>query len=384
MAEVWPFRPLRESQEVLSFFTDVMRTGSEEMRVSLRSARQQLAYQYSVRDRLSTAMSEAVTGGIADDWLVPLWFDAVLVNDVLLSDTEIPLVPVGEWQAGTSVILWAGVDDYRVLEIDNYVDGLLTFTTPVGETYDRAFLIPLRTGYLIEGLTNNRNSDAYARKSDWGGSNITQVNFGIREEVSDGVAPTLDYDYIPLIRNCGIITPLTNTVFGDVSYIDNQSGPVVLEQLRDLLTVRYQTAWRTRGADARLEMRQLIQWMRGRDESFYIANLGRNMLLAIAPLIGATSITIKPLLPDAADYIGRLITITNPVGEVEVREVTAAFVVTGPNHRLDFAEPLPSAYTLKAKVAFLRRVRLDTDTIEITHVQGFYSEVVLPLIGVEE
>lgn len=379
MAEVWSFRPTRDMVETLSWFTNVMRAGTAERRVSVREARQGIALRYSTRDRMIGRMVDLLRTDLLEDWLVPVWFEATRATGILAGDTVITVDP-SEYVDGGKVLIWAGTDDWTAADILTVGVGEITLTAAVGAGYTTALVMPLRLAYLSSGIEYTKVSNGRGIGSDYGAAHIAQLNFEFRDEGPTGVAPTLLYSGVPVIKNCGVVTPLAASLTGDISFVDNEAGPVSLQYARQLLSVRYQTNWRMLTAQDRYDARSVLRWMNGRDSSFYISNWGQDLKLTAAALSAATTVRVRPLFPDVSRYVGKVLAITDANGAPIMRLITNATAELG-YHRLTVAA-LGRDIGLDARLSFLRRVRLDTDVVELNHVQGFVAETMLPLIEV--
>ena len=379
MAEVWPFRPTRDMVETLSWFTNVMRAGTAEMRVSVRESRQGIALRYSTRDRIIGRMVDLLRTSLIEDWLVPVWFEATRATGILAGDTIVTVDP-SNYVAGGKVLIWAGTDDWTERDILTVGVGSITLTAAVGTGYAAALVMPLRLAYISSGIEYTKLTNGRGIGSDYGAAHVAQINFEFRDEGPAGVAPTLTYDDVPVIKNCGIVTPLAASLTGDINFVDNEAGPVSLQYARTLLSVRYQTNWRMLTAQDRYDARALLRWMNGRDKSFYISNWGQDLKLTAAAVSAATTVRVRPLFPDVFRYVGRVLAITDANGDPIMRVITDASAELG-YHQLTVAA-LGRDIGLDARLSFLRRVRLDTDVVEIGHVQGFVAETTLPLIEV--
>lgn len=381
MADVWPFRPVPNSIEGFSFYTDVMRGGTGERRVASREARKVLAFSYTTRERMAGRMADALRTGRLLDWLVPSWAEATQVPTIL-SPTMIIAVEPADWALVSQVLIWGGVDNWTLRTIEEYNGTEIVLTATVGKVYQNALVMPVYTGYLTSGLEVVKLTDGKQPGVDYNNANNLSVTFGIRtEEFPEPVAPALQFEGVPVVTQCGVPVPLNGGVDADVVYIDNTSGPVVLSPTNDLLAVRYGTLWRGATPEVRQAQREFIRWANGRDQSFYLAGWGRNLRLTTDAPVNAAYLFVRPLFPTLSRYVGQVVCMQDGNGPPLFSRITAAAQI-GDAHRLTLQTPPGRGFATRAKVSFMRRVRLDSDTIEVTQVHGFYSELSLPLIEV--
>lgn len=369
----WPFPPLPESTEVLSWQTDVMTSAASEMRVSLRPARQVLSYGYNLRDPRTARAEALVRAAPRADYLVPIWNEATQVGAVSSSDTMLTVDTDADYRAGQPLIVWGGCDDYAIRAVASVGSGTVTLDGPVGKAFTSAQVMPLRVCYLSDsGFSSNRLFER--------GVSGVNVTFVSRDEPPAGATAFPQYLGLDLVSKCGVVEPLASSLVPPTAYVDNELGQVALEAVRDVMPARFTMVWRFRGLEKLWERRRWLHSIRGRDRAFWLTDWQTDLTLQAPIGAAATTILVAPLLPRVADYVGRHILIDD--GTETPRQITAA-VKSGLNHQLTIAAVGRTVPTT-ARVSFLRKVRLDSDTIELAHRHGFYTATRLPLIEVPE
>lgn len=369
----WPFRPLPDSLEALSWQTDVMQSGESEMRVSLRPARQVLSYAYTLRDP-RTARAEGLVRAFSPvEWLVPVWHEGTDVGALGGAETVLTLSTDADYAPGRLVVIWGGCDDFVIRQVASVGAGSIAITAPVGRAFLSARVMPAAFAWMTEaGLGADRIRER--------GVSAVTVSFLSREAAPEGATSFPQYLGLDLVEKCGVVEPLQASFVPSLAFIDSSLGPVEVERLRTPIDARYSLSWRIRPG-ALWQRRRWLHLIRGRDRAFWLADWSKDLTLQAATTSGATSILVAPVLPRVADYVGRHILIDD--GIETPRQITTA-TAEGLNVRLGIGAAIGRVVPTTARIGFLRKVRLDSDTVEIAHRHGFVSTTRIPLIEVPE
>ena len=370
---VWPFAPLPDSTESLEWDTDVMRSDTSEMRISLRPARQVLAYSYNLRDPRNAKAEGMVRAFPMSEWLVPVWHEGTSLGAVSAVATSLSVDTNADYRADGLVMIWGGCDDYVIRRVASVGTGTITLTEAVGRAFISARAMPAVFSWMTEaGLRSDRIQGS--------GISSAGVSFLSRETAPDGATPFVQYLGLDLVGKCGTVEPLQASFVPSVAFVDSRLGPVEIERQRTPIDARYTMSWRISGLTKLWERKKWLHLIRGRDRAFWLADWSRDLTLQAPVGAADTSILAAPILPNLESYVGRHILIDD--GTETPRQITAA-VQDGLNHRLSVAS-LGRIVPTTARVGFLRKVRLDSDTIELAHRHGFYTSTRLPLIEVPE
>lgn len=362
---IWGYRPLDNSTETLGWRTDVLQSAAGEMRVSLRDARQAITFNFTVRDDTIAEMEWLVREFPQGDFHVPIWWEASRITTT--PGQTVFSVAAGDYRVGSYCLFWKDCDSVQVRRIQAVGTGTVTVSHALDTVVD-GLIMPARIAFMDAGLR-------YLRI--WGkGVSQAEVTFNVRDNADLGATPFVQYLGLDLVRKCGVVEPLAASVSRETAQVDSALGLVVLERQRDFTTSRHTMSWRMDLAKL-WERRKWLHYLRGRDRAFWLADWQRDFTL-LAPITSAgTTITVSKITPVAASLVGRHILIDD--GTATAREITAATTV-GNTHVLTIAVLGRNAAT--AKLSLLRKVRLDSDVIEIAHRHGFVAEARLPLVEV--
>ena len=366
MATLWPFLPLKQSREYLSFQTDLHDAYSASSRVSLRPARLELEYSYNLHANRFAEMKQLYAADPLALFEVPVWNEASVAGAVADTDTLINCDTDAEYEDGGRVLIYQGCDAHVAADISVVAPGQLALTAPVGQTFANALAIPLKTAQAPGGLQQGRQARRFYSAS---------LRF-LCQDMPDHAATTLpQYLGADYVKCAGVvIEPLSGSVRQLAYTIDNGYGPVVVEPQRDVTEKRFMMTLVSDTPALRWQRKQWLHHMRGRDNEFWFPSWGGGLSLVDPVAAVDTSILIKPLFDSLTDYVGRHVWLD----DTAIREITAA-VDDGGNHRLTITAP-GLAIPVETNVHLISRGHLDTDRVTIDHQRGFVAETTLPIM----
>jgi hypothetical protein len=369
MSVLWPFRPTPSSLETLSWETQVIKTPSTERRISLRAGRQAISYNYLLRDRENAQAEWLVRTYPRGDWFVPLWFESSPAQPVSNLQESFSVDTGAHYFAGGKMVVWGSCDDATICDIDSVSEGEVTLAAPVGRSYDKALLMPIRTAWIDGGMRQSRIRER--------GITDASVTFQIRDTDAPAQTDWPQYLGLDLVTKCGTVEPLAASVAPVFATIDNGQGPIALEPLDNFIASRHTMSWRMKSE--LWGRRNWLNYIRGRDRAFWLSDWQKDFDLVNTITPSATTITVKKLTPNASSLVGRSILIDD--GTETPRLITAASP-SGANQILTIASVGRTITT--ARISLLRKVRLDSDVIEFAHSHGFFTATRLPLVEVPE
>jgi hypothetical protein len=195
VADVWPFLPLPEIDEIIEAPSAVHRREDDTSRFSMGSVRQTITLQYSARAQDWEKMRTLFLSNVLGEWLVPVWFEATAAA-VLDTDTVIAADTNAEYVAGGLAIIWADCDTFTVVTVLSVAPGAVTLAAPVGTTYAAALIMPLRTALARQGMQLARPSTDFHRATiafeSIDGPDITTLIEPIQIQIALDVSPSMD------------------------------------------------------------------------------------------------------------------------------------------------------------------------------------------------
>lgn len=352
MPDLWPFQPLSDVRETWTWSTNVGTAYSAEMRDSMAEARQAVSYRFRL-----TAEEHAVALGLVEDlpygdWYLPMWFEATQSGDVASTDTTLTCDTDASYEAGGYAVVWEDRSAYAVCQISSVGSGSLTLSAAVGANLTAPYIAPLRTAFAPQGIEYER------RYHD---DVVAAMTFYVRDPVDASASPFSAYSGLDVVTDLSLATsPVAGSLRQPVELVDSGLGPVTAVPTRSVIDGLYGMNWLDETIADKTRRRKWLCGLRGRDTAFWMPSRSREMVVT-APIGAAdTTISIRPVLPDVANYVGKHLSIDGTI----YRPITAA-AVSGSDHVLTITAT--GVALTDPEICFLRKYRLDTDLVEIAH-----------------
>lgn len=155
MAEVWPYLPLNEITEGLSWLTEVDQRRDDESRWAFRVARQTFDLSFRMTTGRYLEAKRLLESNISGDWLVPVWADASRVL-VTPGDEEIDVDLRAEFFVGGKAIIWVDCETWEIADVvDITPAGLVIYPAP--ELGGSLLVLPLRAALIREAVKVKRS-----------------------------------------------------------------------------------------------------------------------------------------------------------------------------------------------------------------------------------
>lgn len=163
----WSFPPQTSYNETREYLTDISDSKEDEIRSALRELpRTNLRYSNLFKTTPEFVQAKLVSEASVDGFIsAPLWHDLTTVTGLLLGDTSISLDNTAhEWGVGTKLIIWGNYNTYEITTITLMGLSSITIADPLLRDYTKAYIMPLITGILPNGVNfqfnnNNRTAD---------------------------------------------------------------------------------------------------------------------------------------------------------------------------------------------------------------------------------
>lgn len=360
---IWPFSPLVPVTERMSFLTNVMETPTQERRVSIRSPRSIYQYNY-LFDEAEDAKAYAMTrANILGQWEVPVWSEYTLFESPELAGvTELPVDTNAEYQVGGQVFVSSGAGVGQLREVESIGSNTITLTEPT--TIVAIGAAPVRTCYMSGGLGGARLFKGLTQRS---------VQFVTVDQADFSSTPFSSLAGAEIVTDPTLtVSALTDTVLQAATYIDNGSGLVAIESVKDYVEGRAELRFLDTDRAARWRRKRWLHNLRGREKSFWVPSWTRDFQLASPIISAAVTLDVVPLTSESpASYIGKALMIEGTTKFYRV--ITNAFLTAG-IWRFAFSGSLGQTIPTTARISRLTRYRLDTDEVEFAQLGEVYRE----------
>jgi hypothetical protein len=379
MPELWPFRPELGCTETLEWYSEVLGSRTGEQRLSLRYAPRQM-FQYATRllDGQQFARARAfMRRNAAEPLYVPVWGEQVAYgvvgsgDDVLTFDTS-----WGDWRVGSFLVVWQSDTQYAVCEIAAVTPTDITLTDDVGLAFVAAFIVPIRTALTMTGFNVSRgkvHSDVSAAFTV-----VDNIDLAANYVSSYEQYQSLDVMTDPPV----LITDVAETIVRSADYIDSALGLIAVETERNYVdfgqTITYH--------DERFDLWKRRLWLhalRGKQNIFWFPTFNQDLVLQATVAGASTTVSVASIGP-ASLYIDKHVMILKTNGTRYFRKITNAAAAGGGVDNLTISSSLGTILTVAdvAMFSFMSLVRLDSDSVDISHSYELCSTISIPITEV--
>ena len=377
---LWPFMPVGEVVEVLEWRTDVLRARTSEQRFRLRERPRRTWNFAHLFDAEGQAAARAILrGGAACQ--VPDWIKAVYAGPVSAgASVSITMTTAGlGLAAGASVVLWNGIRDFEVCEIESVAAGALVLAFVA--TARNATIYRVDQAHAAVELSISRPAGPLQRGT------ISFEAPAVDTYTASAYAQYRGHDVLPLVPRVGS-GALAEDFAWPIERFDNETGLVDTAAWRDLPDDRFMMRWHVFTAAEIAALRAWIASRYGRWLAFWRSTWQADLVAAAD--ITAIATTLRVFAPSGATSLGRSafdLEIQTAAGAFlrRVTAVSAGPAVSGrPTFDLTIDSALGSAITTVqfSRISYLRCARFNADRIELLHRPGEGLAVSVPCIEV--
>ncbi len=363
--------------ERLDWLTSVMpsQTGSEQT-IGLRlSPRRSFEFTVSLYGASKTLFDLSVGKVGYDPWYLPVWHDAEeIVSAATAGATSIATDTAGRGfvAGGFAILLPAKFGDEQaggaeIAEVASVAADSISLVGPLSETWPAGALLAPAVKARFTELPNKtrisgRIAEAQVRLEVVGPSDLVEA-----------APPLTTYDGLPVLS----VPPdeskqLTAQYERLADQQDNDTGVAERLHTSDFAFVARSHAWFALGRSEHAELRALFYALAGRNNHLWVPSFEEDLFLAAPVALGDSSITVRAC---GFTYFGgprggrEDLQIVLKDGTVLCRHITGVSLTVDGNEAIVLSSSLPamSAESVE-RISFLTRGRLDTDSIELTHI----------------
>jgi hypothetical protein len=156
---VLSLQPQLPVKEGVQWLTDVTtsRNGKETRRKLVDQPRQDFVFSYPANNGEQRRAFNLIYGKRGTGWMIPIWTEARYVGAVSAGVTTIPGdVSNYDFRLGEFAILWQGVDDWQIVNIQSFSSGQIV-TNTLARAFTAAWLMPLRAGFMRDNPVKKFN-----------------------------------------------------------------------------------------------------------------------------------------------------------------------------------------------------------------------------------
>lgn len=377
---VWPFVPQTTHRESLEWQTDIISSYAGEQRLSLRSEpRQAFNYTYMLTpEEFSRAKA------ISYQWAhrvygVPVWSELTHVGPLPMGTTYIPVdTTVADYRENDVIIIWESSSSEMAVEISTVQAGSVSLKLPLPREFTNAYVAPLRFARAYNGIEYSRSGNEVV---------VSKATFSVTQ--NKDLSASIGY---PTYRGKDVVTDRT-IVVGDISeklfrpidVFDNGSGPVEVDTQSDWVEHRQVLTFSTKNRAERWRARQWLHRLKGKQNTFWLVSWNPDLEVLVdfnstsaglvvkaigyPTLYGVKDIMIQ--LKSGTRVFNRVLSGTSSGGGTETLSLASQIGVTATVSDVDM-------------VCFMSHVRLDSDSIEISHEYSGQVSINVSVVEVPE
>ncbi len=391
--------PQRGYIEGLLWKTNIIESwdGSEQRIRSRRLPRQKFDMEYLIDGSKERAVAQnSLFGGIGKAFGVPLFhFARSLNSDMAIGETVVQVTTTNaDFRDSTAetkelAVLWRDFDDFEVVQIavGGVAAGSVTLERPVAQAHDAATtsLIPIQVSVLNDnsGWQTYQTGEVQKFRCEWMTEESTDLADLSGLATHDGTVVFDDPNFIDG-------NTIEEGLKGKFQIFDSETGKFASLDRRLSPQLNFMKGFETHTEAESFLLRKRLYGLLGRQKSFYVPSWRKDFELVNAIGAADTNIDVVPV-----DYSRFNPTGHAPFGDIMIelndgtrffRKIISATVGIGAPAReeLEIDSSLGQTVSVSEikRISYLYKVRLNSDVVEIHHIdRGVYS-VRIPLAGV--
>jgi hypothetical protein len=385
-AVVFAYEPQRPISEELIWLTDILESyNGTEQRIALRDIpRQVFQYNYQMIDGVERQNAiNALYGNMGRGFAVPVWTDMKpLLSDISAGVFSIPVnTSIADFRVGGTAILWNAYDDFDVVAITavNPLSLDILRETTLAHLAIDTLVIPMQVVFAEDTARVSRTGSGYHTLGmRWRSSEY--------KDLSSDAGLTM-YKSMPVFIDTNFLGSDTREepFGGSADFLDTNVG--IFSVIRKSFPkLDFKKRWEPETAAEVWALRLLIHALKGRQRSFWLPTYRIDFTLTEAIAAADTVLSVErsgyPRYLDLDEPV-KHIAIMLKNGTTYYREITNASD-TGVIDELTIDANLGTTIQIAdvARISYLVRCRLNTDTVRIDHTGLGRATCEVPVRGV--
>lgn len=358
---LWPFMPDLSFSEERQWLTDVFEGYGAETRNSIRETpRISLPYKYILRTRREFIYAKNIAEILAGFKIaLPLATDYLQVGVITAADTSITIDTTNlEVVEGGNIILWESYLLTEVLEVQSIVGNLVTFTSPVINTYANAWIMPAYFGYSESGV-NFRLTAGQPAKAD-----ITVLS---EYAYNNPVLLGNTYESLPVIEKSHVNSGgLSSRVFKSAATFDSVTGMISKVDKENYVRKQEVLSLTLTSQQDIYAYRRFFDFLQGRLNPFFVPSFIEDIVPVTDFILDTVdNIVVKSelLLRNSPEYIR---VIGDPTTIFKVLSIDSSGLPADET-RITFTVPASGDILNIKYIEVMKKFRLDSDKITFKH-----------------
>jgi hypothetical protein len=373
---LFPYEPEAPIVEKLSFLTDIReRQNGTEQRASLRAnPRQTFVVTYLLEGDERKAAALCLADAQARAFGLPVWFEGTTLTAAATIGS--PTINVGataysDLRVNGLAVIFNTSKDYEILEIQSIGGSTITFKSNVTKNFAAGTrVMPVRITFANEVLRGSRevvNLQEYRIQ-------LSALDNGV--DLSSTAAWSSYAGKVLLDDPNFTDGSLPETLERRLVVFDNETGVFTVSTPWDASKRGHPKRFFSRTRQKLWEVRQLLHALRGRQVSFYIPTFSQDLEPTASITSGSTVMNVKNVgytkFGRARKPFNLIRVVFNDGTASIVREISACNEIDANEEQIQVTAAWGVDKTIAkiAAVQLVEKVRLDSDDVELTHLDG--------------
>lgn len=372
----WYFVPQRTYSEWLEWMTDILRSYNGEQRLALREApRQGISYDFHMTQHQFSKAKSMLAAWAHFPFGVPIWKDMQYAGVLSTASLSVDIdTTERDYRAEETVFIWESEENNEAVQVDSVTTTTVTFKTEITGTYTKAFIMPVREGKLLNGASFGRTASGLA---------LSNLDFTITKSVDLALSTYPQYRGFDVFTDCRVLlNSLPELIYRETTKVDSGKNRIFTDPVNSFERHSQTITWLCKNRSQLWEAREWLHSRYGKQKSFWLPSWNKD--LVVTETIGDAAVTFRTVptnyyvyqtvsdirmeLTDGSIFYRRVLGSTSGVG-YETMEIDSAFGV--------IIEPEDVV-----RCSFMSHVRLNSDRIEIQHLDAGVVTIIAPVIEV--
>lgn len=373
----WYFMPQRQHREALEWLTDIMRSYNGEQRFALREApRQTLSYAHHYSEQEFSQAKTMLHAWANLTFGVPVWKDMQSIGAVASGAVSIDVdTTERDYRDDDTVLIYESISNYEAVQTGAITDTAVGLKIPTAHDFTDAYIMPMREGKLLSGANFSRTSGDLA---------LGNVDFTITNSKDLALSTQPQYRGFDVFTDCRVLLgKLPENVSRETLNIDSGKNRIFTDPVQSYPIHQQTLTWLCKDRSELWDARTWLHSRYGKQRSFWLPSWNKDFI--VQDVVGDASIKIEVtatnyrvfreisdimlLLKDGTRFYRRILGATLEVNGNESLEIdTVLGQIVNPED-VDI-------------LCFITHARLNSDRIEIQHLDGGVAAIVVPIITV--
>ena len=360
MLDIWTIAPSKWGVKIESH-TKTLNARSKEWRYSNHDGRLSFSATRMMQDQTAFEMEERFKSNALGKWWVPM-FDQMDVQDSIPSGTDTFTVsPHHRYVVGGDVVVSNGMfGEHNTVQ--SITGDQLVLAAPISDTYTRSMC----SGRPYVSPAARCVSTGLKRDISYDNTVIT-IGF-VAIETMDSPSPTYDqYGGLSVVPNgAHKLDGFGGGITQRHAVLDDGFGNYEVAAVETYQRERNLIRFDVRTKDIAARVYDWILSQHGKDVPFWLPTWRQDLTIAASAGIGDSVISVSNTVTDTLSIVGQDLMIWDGDARIYAKVTNAA--LSGGNIVLSITPNLPTAISANAKISKLKKMRLDSNEIDIDFV----------------